>query len=424
VVSRVLRDGAYSHIALDAALAGAQISAQDRGLATRIVYGTLTWLRPIDAILAPHVRSGLDRVNPIVLDILRVATFQLGWLDRVPDHAVVNEAVSHTRKVRSRASGFVNGVLRNALRARETWPATGASAPTPGTPEDLGLVWSLPDWLARRWSRDLGLGDACQAAAVMADTPPLSLRARTPNGLALGTPAAAPMAIRAEGWSAEITAAIKAGDAAVQDVAAQLVSLLANPAASATILDACAGQGGKALHLADLTGPAATIVAVDNHTRRLHRIPSHPAIRLAPGDLREHSLKSLGVPEPGFDLVVVDAPCSGLGVLRRHPEIRWTRGEEEIASLASLQTELLDHAVKLVRPGGHLVYAVCTFTPEEGNDQIARLLAANPTLSLNLDGGREGVDWGQLRRASHGYLVLPQDQDCDGFFLSRLAVHP
>lgn len=417
VLQRVLEEDAWSNVALDAALRATPLAGPDRGLCTQIVYGTLTWLRIIDAILERHVKGRLDRVEAEVLCILRAAIYQLGWLDRVPDHAAVDQAVRHARKVRGRAAGFVNGVLRSALRGRAEWPEIGGPARDGDNAQTLALRWSLPDWLAARWVRQFGLQEAFALAESIAQPPPLTIRARTDQARSLGTPGAlGPDAIRVDGWSRALEDAIGSGAAAVQDEGAQLVTCLGAPQQGERILDACAGQGGKALHLADGLGSSGEVVAVDPLAGKLERIPDHPRVRTLAGDLRQVAA-SLG----SFDLVVVDAPCSGLGVLRRHPEGRWTRREGDSQTQATIQAELLDVAVGTIRPGGRLIYAVCTTAPEEGPGAVESLLGRHPALELDLDAGDPRVPWSTLRRGPYGFITLPHEHDCDGFFLSRVA---
>ncbi len=423
VVQQVVEDNAWSNVALDAALRSTPLAGPDRGLCTQLVYGTLTWLRTIDAVLEANVKGKLTRVEPQVACILRVAVYQLGWLDRVPDHAAVDQAVRHARKVRGRAAGFVNGVLRSTLRGRETWPEIGGAFRAGDNPHTLARRWSLPDWLAQRWASQFGVEGAFSLAEAISLAPPVCLRARGPEGRDLGSAGLlAPDAIRPEKWSRQVEEAIAGGLVAVQDEAAQLVSHLAGAAPGERVLDACAGQGGKSLHLADAMGDTGEVVAADPVQERLERIPAHDRIQPLHGDLRQLSKGALA--ERTFDVVLIDAPCSGLGVLRRHPEGRWTRRDSDPATQAALQAELLDAALPLLAPGGRLVYAVCTTTPEEGPRQIEALLNRAPNLRLDLESGDPRVPWDRLRRDSHGFVTLPHEHDCDGFFMTRLRSQP
>ncbi len=430
VLHRVLDEGAYSHLALDAALAATQgaLAPRDRALATELVYGALTWLGRIDAILGLFVRGGLDRVDPDVRAILRAAIYQVDGLDRIPDHAAVDEAVEHARALRCGKAlpGFVNGVLRGALRARARWPQP--APPQEGRARHLAERWSMPLWMAERLIDQFGWDDALAQAEAFARRPGLTLRAtgaldpaeRAAMAAALGgqVTAISPDGLRLPTLTAAAQAAIDEGRALVQDEAAQLVSHLAAPKAGERALDACAGLGGKAAHLAALGGPSLRLTVGDTHAQKLDVLGRRfdllglLAPQRAHGDLRDAATL-----EGPFDLIVLDAPCSGLGVMRRHPEIRWRRQPEEIATLAALQASLLDRAVELLAPGGRLVYSVCTFTPEEGEGQLEAALSRHPGLEIDRPEG--GADWGALTRTPLGWLSMPSPQQTDGFYMAR-----
>lgn len=436
VVQRVLDEGAYSHLALDAALTGAALDPRDRGLATELVYGTLTWLGRIDAILAPRLSRGMDELDPEVRAILRVAVYQLAFLDRVPDHAVVHEAVEHARKVRGRrkVDGFVNGVLRATLRARSGWPTPVAFEADPV--EHIVQRWSLPGWLAEGLVGWFGPDEALALAEGLTRRPGVTLRV---TGAATAAEARAraealaealggrpgalsPGAVVLERLDDAAREALDQGRAVVQDEGAQLVGWLSAPSAGQRVLDACAGLGGKTAHLAELTGPDGEVLAIDDDGPKLDVLArTLKALKLPParclvGDFRHLDAQVLGGP---FDVVVLDAPCSGLGVLRRHPEVRWRRGTEDLAALAQIQAGLLERAVEALAPGGALIYSVCTFTAQEGPAQIDALLAAHPELEADPTPPPE-IPWARLRPAGAGWMTLPHQHEADGFFMARL----
>lgn len=433
-------EGAYSNIALDQALnEHLDMAPRDKALATELVYGTLTWLRRIDAILVPHVRRGLRKLDPALRAILRVAVYQLGWL-RVPDHAAVDEAVKDARRVHPRKgrqlAGLVNAVLRNALRARDDWPTPPEFDKNPR--QHLAEAWSLPSWIARLLLAEFSPEEARALAEGLSQRPRLTLRAVTRAGeLETGAPGGLhELATRLEGeptplsqtglWVTGLGEAVREalheGEVVVQDEGAQLVGLLGleGLAPDARVLDACAGLGGKILHLAEHVGAAGRLVAVDDDAAKLEVLQrtaarlGTTAIETVAGDFRELSDEALGGP---FDLVVVDAPCSGLGVLRRRPEIRWLRKADAVPSLAALQSELLTRAAALLAPGGRLVYSVCTFTRAEGPAPVEALLAADPTLTLDAP---TGPLWGALHSCGPGLMTLPHLHQADGFFMARL----
>jgi 16S rRNA (cytosine967-C5)-methyltransferase len=420
VLGRVQQEGAWSNLALDQALSRhPEMDPRDRALATELVYGALTWRRRLDEVLAPWLRG---RVDPEVRVLLHVALYQILFLDRVPDHAAVHEAVqgAHALRRGPGAPRFVNGVLRTMLRERAKWPQ-GAG---------LGGRWSLPEWLAARMEAQQGAEEAERLGEALAGRPGLHLRVTASERArwveALGGEALrwSPSGVEAPGMTAAVAEALASGAAQVQDEAAQLVGWLAAPGPGQRVLDGCAGLGGKALHLAEQIGPQGALVALEPHEGKLGALREAFARRelglagVHRGDLREVSAAALG---GAFDVVLVDAPCTGLGVLRRHPEARWSRQPEDVAALARLQGELLEAASGLVKAGGVLVYSVCTWTPEEGPAQVSGFLARRAGWSLEAAPAGAGVEWSALEAEAPGaYRAWPHRHGCDGFYLARL----
>jgi 16S rRNA (cytosine967-C5)-methyltransferase len=434
ILRRASEDGAWSNMALDAALAGqAGMDPRDRALATELVYGALTWQRSIDAALALGARGALDQVEPELLAVLRVAVYQLLRLDRVPAHSAVDEAVRSVYALGrgKKPAGFVNGVLRGVLRAREADQLPKPPKLDANPTEHIAQAWSLPGWIARRMVSDFGVADALALAEALAQRPGMTLRAvgqgvdRQALAERLGaalTPLS-PAGLLASKRDAALDEALSGAQVVVQDEGSQLVGLLAWPDPGARVLDACAGRGGKSAQLAERLNEAGRLVALELHEskfgpmRKLFERLGGPAPQMVAGDLRAMTTERLG---GGFDLVVVDAPCSGLGVLRRHPEARWSREPADLGTLSRLQAELLEAAARLVVPGGSLVYSVCSFASEEGHARAAVFLASNPGWSLDLAGGCPDVPWDRLRPTGAGFLALPHEHRCDGFFMTRL----
>ncbi len=423
VLKRVHTDGAYSHIALSSKLDRAELGSRDRNLATEILYGTLARQRTIDEVLRRFVNRRLDKLDVPVLLTLRIAAYQLLFLDRVPDHAVVHEAVENVKAQMGRgASGFVNGVLRAMLRKKHFWEPWKQIDPEESAVVHLGVRHSLPDWIARRMIEDIGFDEAMEMADSFNARAPLSFRAlgEDPSELPEGVEEIpdVPGCYRADHMTDELEDLLERKEWTVQDIGAQLVGHLSSPDEGARILDACAGLGGKAMHLAKLAGPDARVVAVDPQASKLKHLRQTIAGTPLAKQIQPELAKLEDLPQDdqytGFDLVILDAPCSGLGVIRRHPETRWRRSVEDVRKLGVLQRSLLDEAAQRVRPGGVLVYSVCTFTTEEGPEQIARFLAERSEFQR-----REVPE----ALATTGYfdddgalVVNPRDHDADGFF--------
>jgi 16S rRNA (cytosine967-C5)-methyltransferase len=390
VLARV-EQGAFADLALDAALSRAVgMDPRDRGLATELVYGVLRCRGRLDFALAPLSRQPYDRIEPAVLRILRLGAYQILHLDRIPERAAVHESVELAKRAGlERAAGFVNGMLRSLIRGRErlAWPD-----PEQSPREHLVHALSLPPWLAERLLAQLGPEQALAAAAAFLTAAPLTLRTnslRQERGVLLEALRNQDNRVEPTRYAAEGIRVLERGEEnrawreegrfQVQDEASMLIAPLLGPQPGERILDACAAPGGKTTHVAALTGNRAAILACDLYPARL-RLVQQGAERLGcqgiEAVLRDWT-RETDAPRGPFDRVLVDAPCSGLGVLRRNPEIRWRRREDEILQLAALQRTILDRVAPLVRPGGTLLYSVCTFTVEETDATAEAFLAGH-----------------------------------------------
>jgi 16S rRNA (cytosine967-C5)-methyltransferase len=439
VLARVERDGAYAGRALAAALdRGRALSPEDRALATELVYGVLRRRSRLDRAVDALARTGTSSLDPGVQIALRVAAYQILFLDRIPAYAAVSEAVEACKALGGRGvAGFANALLRKLSRTGEPPLPNGAADPAGYLEEAVGF----PGWLARLLLAELpateavAFGDASMAPA------PVTLRANTPRidreallarlaaerpGAALLPSAIAPDAILARRLDAPATtAAWHGGLFAVQDAGAQVVAELCGAAPGERILDACAGGGGKTAHLLALSGGEAQIDAVDkapaklhDASRTLHRLGLKSA-RVVAGDLLRPLDSSLAT--QGYHRILLDAPCSGLGVLRRHPEALIRRSPDDLAALAAQQLAMLATFAPALRPGGLITYAVCTFERQECEEVVAAFLRTHPTFQVepaSAAGGR--VPWDKLMDSSGAVRTWPQRDDADAFFAIRL----
>ncbi|HET7785697.1 MAG TPA: 16S rRNA (cytosine(967)-C(5))-methyltransferase RsmB [Myxococcales bacterium] len=432
VLMRVAQGGAFSNLALDAALRQAgELPPREVALATELSYGTLRWQLQLDRALLAHSDRAVEELDEPVRVALRLGAFELLHHDKVPARAAVNEAVELTRELKAgRASGFVNAVLRRLSETRAPPPPPAREMDFEG---HVAAVTSHPRWMVALWTRWLGAAEAERLCAANQEQAPACVRvARRKGSLeqvrealakagiesapgryapdALVLAAGAPPALDIEGHDQGLFQA--------QDEAAQLVSSFAAPAADARVLDACAAPGGKACHLAELA-PRGSVLAVDLHARKA-RIIAEAAQRLGIGNLQAVAADALlpipGAEPSGFDLVLLDAPCSGLGTLRRHPEMKMRRTPEDVDRLAQLQARLLSAVQRYVKPGGLLVYALCTLTPEECDEQVQRFLAAQP--GFRIDPPPPGFPPDCLDQKF--MRTLPHRTGTDGFFAARL----
>jgi 16S rRNA (cytosine967-C5)-methyltransferase len=408
---------------------------RDRSLAAEIVTGALRWQRSLDHLIEHFATRGRARLDGDVVTILRLSLYQLLHLTRVPASAVVDDAVDLTRGAKkSSATGFVNAVLRSMIRQKHRLPL-------PQRPADLsdreaalqylGITHSHPDWLVARWLQRHGFDATEQWVRFNNETPPLTLRV---NGLR-ATRDEARRILDDEDVETELTTAAPDGLVVtsgnplrrtadglfvVQDEASQLVAVAAGAQPGERVLDLCASPGGKTTAMAAQMGDHGLLVATDVRPRRLRLL--RDTVRLS-GSRHTHIIQ---VPARGalpftevFGCVLVDAPCSGLGTIRRDPDIRWRRREEELATLGGDQEELLGRAAGAVAPGGRLVYATCSSEPEENEQVVDRFLQRHPefqfaSLSSHPIVGRFADVRGMLR-------TLPFAHGLEAFFAAVLV---
>jgi 16S rRNA (cytosine967-C5)-methyltransferase len=430
VLTRTEADGAFAAAALDAAIARTPaLGARDRGLATELVYGALRTLPVLDAELARFAKNGaksIDLLDPWSRNVLRVAVYQVLALDRIPPSAAVDAAVDALKRWRSKGlAGFANAVLRRVAGERPE--------PLPADRRVTLALRAIPVAVRVRIGSLLGqeavesvLRAALERSAVSSvrvnplriDRDALMERLlRERAGAAITPGKRSPLALSVEhAGDLSYTAAWKEGLFDIQEEGAQVVALMAGARPGMSVLDLCAGRGGKSAVLATQMAGRGTLHAVDQHPAKLETLRAN----LARLGLREHlALETFAVdltvgdgdlaraaPAGGYDVVMVDAPCSGLGTLAHRPDLMLRlRDASAWRALTAVQTAVLERAANWVRPGGVLLYAVCTLTAEEGDAPVEALLAARP-------------GWA----AGHERTVLRPDLDgTDGFVIHRIV---
>ena len=392
--------GAYADVALERALRQHPLQAADRGLATELAYGTIRWRQWLDAWLDKLGKVPARKQPPRLRWLLHLGLYQVLRMERIPPAAAVNTSVELAKGgPLARLAPVVNGLLRAALRARDA----GDGLVRPSEPEmELAQDQSLPLWFTRDLLRWCGPVQAAQVAQACNQVPPLDLRinrlraspAEMASRFAEHCMPTAPIPGCPDGLQVLDPAGdlrqwpgFDEGHWCVQDRAAQWVAPLLAVEAGQRVLDACAAPGGKATHLAELMGDQGEVWAVDRSPGRLQRVAAN-ASRLG-----SHCIHALAADASqllqqrpqwmaSFDRILLDAPCSGLGTLARHPDARWRISESSIADLVQLQAGLLDALLPLLKPGGRIVYATCTVHPAENTDQIHGLLQRHPQLVL------------------------------------------
>ncbi|WP_036666166.1 16S rRNA (cytosine(967)-C(5))-methyltransferase RsmB [Paenibacillus sp. FSL H8-0457] len=436
VLTQVEQEGAYSNLLLNSALQKSSLAKSDAGLATELIYGTISRLNTLDYFLDKFVNKGVRKLQPWVRALLRISLYQIVYLDRIPDHAVVSEAVNLAkRRGHQGISGMVNGVLRNILRQKETL----------AIPEDMtdaqriSLLHSHPQWLVERWISQYGT-EATEAICAANNEPPaVSVRVNTTmisrddmlelmgsHGLDASPSSVSPYGIVVKGaGNMALTDWYRDGMISIQDESSMLVAEAVQPEPGMRILDCCAAPGGKSAHMGELMKDEGSIVANDIHAHK-GKLISDQASRLGLDSISIVTGDALDLAdrfEPAsFDRILLDAPCSGLGVIRRKPDLKWGKSQEDIHEIAALQLRLLESVSTLLRPGGILVYSTCTIEPMENEGVVSAFLEGHSEFAIAEDGLGALSRLGENSLARGGGIqILPQHYHSDGFYIARLG---
>ncbi len=435
VLERVERAGAYADIALHAALRRSRLAPVDRALATELVYGTLRWRGRLDLLLSRVLERDFATLEPLVVTLLRLGAYQIVFTRSVPDSAAVDQTVRCARALGAeRATGLVNATLRRLARVHDRIPLTDLAEDPLG---HLTGVLSLPPWIAERWLEIYGAEEAAMLARASNQVPPITARVNplrssrealieeleprlpdvrpcrlAPRGLVLGH----------RGHPARDPAFLE-GRFTIQDEASQLVVAYLGPKPGERILDVCAAPGTKTTAIGEEIGDAGEIVALDRNVRRLGLV-GRDARRLGLANITTcdydatRTLRGFAA-KGSFDRILVDAPCSGLGTLRRNPDARWRVRAGDPQRLAETQTAILRNAATALRPGGVLVYSTCTLLPEENEMVVESFLSE--ARGFRLGPGDAAPEPTRPQVGPDGYLrCFPHLHDTDGFFAARL----
>ncbi|HEY6298265.1 MAG TPA: 16S rRNA (cytosine(967)-C(5))-methyltransferase RsmB [Candidatus Binatus sp.] len=429
ILFRVDRESAYADVLLGAHLP--DFAPADRRLITRLVLGTIAWQGRLDYELKQLTRRELIAIQPVALEILRMGLFQLRFLDRIPQHAVVDTAVSIAkRNVQARrAAGFVNAVMRRATRETAPMPPRERNEKS-----FLAIAYSHPRWLVERFVDWFGLANAERLMTANNNAAPNVLRLNlargaraeiieklSADGFEIGADGRAPETIVLKSAPRFESRAYRDGLFHAQSETSQIVARMLAPRAGATVVDCAAAPGGKATHLAEMIGEHGRVIAMDlnfnglKNARDLARRLRHRNIEFVCADLTAAApLAPLSV-----DYVLLDAPCTGLGTLREHPEIKWRMKPTDPARMAAIQSRMLEHAATLVRSGGAIVYSVCSIAPDEGECVVDGFLARHD--DFEIDRAVAGRDEFRGVIDARGFIkTRPDVGGLDGFFAARL----
>jgi len=434
IIYDINEKGAYSNIAINKYLEGCELREIDKSFITDIVYGSVKFRLTIDWIIEQFSSIKIKKISPWILNILRLGIYQILFSDKVPESAAVNESVNLSKKYGHAASSrYVNGILRNVARKKNEIKYPDKSTELV---KYLSVKYSHPEWMINSWIRQFGEEFTESLLTSNNEIPDFTVRVNT---LKISKDDLI-KALRDEGIEASNARYVeealiinnpssisrlesfKKGFFQVQDESSMIVSKVLNPKPGQLVIDVCSAPGGKSTHIAQLMGDKGTVISRDIHEHKIKLI-NDAVKRLGLNIIKTELFDALKVDSSYVekaDAVLVDAPCTGLGIIRRKPDIKWARKSEDTEEISVLQKKIISSASRYVKPGGVLVYSTCTIQPEENEDVIRWFLKENndfypvdiaPLLPKEL----------AVYACSDGYIkVYPNRDGIDGFFISKL----
>lgn len=429
IVDKIVNQGEYSNVLIDRFLQESTFEERDNRLLVQIVYGVIQYLYTLDYYLEPLLQG--KKVEEWVRNLLRLSLYQLIYLDRVPAHAVLNEAVQIAKINGHQALGnFVNAILRKFLRQeRRAFKDIGDNH------KRLATQYSVAPWIVDEFMALLGEERCEKVLASLQTLPYISARinpqkadreaimaALSQEGLKVSASELSPYGIRILAGNILHSPQFAQGYLTLQDESSMLVAPLGQLTGEEEVLDACAAPGGKATHIASLL-TKGHLTALDISANKLRKVDQHlermglsKLVTTIVADASKFQTKGSRL----YDIIYLDAPCSGLGLLRRKPEIKYTKSPQDITNLVAIQRELLAQMAQLVKVGGHLIYSTCTLTKAENEEQLRWFLEEFPTFHTSPILPSEGVPE-QVITPEGNIRIYPDDFHSDGFFISRLT---
>jgi 16S rRNA (cytosine967-C5)-methyltransferase len=429
---RIRKEGGFADRLIDIELSNGALSGPDRGLYAELVFGVLRRQGTLDHILQQLLEKPMIELDPLALVILRIGLYQLTCLDRIPESAAVNESVNLAKLITPGTSGLINAVLRNYLRRRDTIVFPDLTANPAAA---IAARHSQPEWLAEQWIEQLGAVEAEQLAEASSQQPPLTLRVNTlrsdrdqllrefeMQGIVAAPCRFSPDGIALAGRHTVSTLpGFESGLFAVQDEASQLAGQLLGAEPGERVWDACCAPGGKTCHIAQLMDDRGELIATDISRSKLTLVQDSlrrlgiSSVSTAVADLHQPET----FPDGSFDRILLDAPCSGLGVIRRNPEAKWRLFSGDITRLAGVQKTLLKNAAVRLKPGGTLLYSTCSTSEAENELVVEDFLLHHPGFVLeNLND--LFPQWSELIAFYGMFRVWPHRHNMDGFFAARI----
>lgn len=428
-VMQVFENKAYSNIALNKNLNESNLNEKDKGLATELVYGTIKYKYSIDKILKTFLEKKFDKTDKYILNLLRVCIYQLRYLDKIPEFAAVNEGVNLAKQnVSLGASKLVNGVLRNYLRDKDKQYYDDNNSS-----EKLAFIYSYPQWMVKLFISQYGEEIGEKILEGLNKRPSVTLRVNSTKadyeevyeglknlGYNVEEGTVCPEAIRIiKGSSVEDNEMFREGILTVQDESAMLVAPAMDLEEGMTVLDLCSAPGGKTTHIAELMNDTGKVYAFDIYEHKLQLIKSNSSrlnlnsieLGILDATKKEESLTEVG------DRVLIDVPCSGLGIIRKKPEIKYTKREKELKEIIAIQRKIMENAAGYVKKDGILLYSTCTINKEENENNIQWFLKKHKEFNI------EPLNFGKVDNIIYdeaGCVTVLPNEYMDGFFIAKL----
>lgn len=425
ILNRVFNEGAYSNLVLSSELNNSNLNDKDKALVTEIVYGTIRRKNSLDTLIASFVRD-IKMMDKRVLNILRIAMYQLKFLDKVPSYAACNEAVEQAKKISISSSKLVNGILRSYGKKGESGLVFKNKI------YELAYTYSFEPWLIRLFIKQYGEEDAIRILNGLNLTPKVTVRVNSLKGdfdevfeeleefgYNVEEGYICPEAISIKGGkSVEDNKVFNEGKITVQDESAMLVAPLLDIAHDETVLDLCSAPGGKTTHIAELLENTGKVLAFDLHKNKLGLIKENcKRLGIKNVELKQMDATKIDVNLIGAgDKILLDVPCSGLGIIKRKPEIKWNKNREELKEIVKVQREIMENAWQYLKQGGTMVYSTCTLNKEENEQNIEWFLNKHKNCTLE----KVFIGNGDNLRYENGMLTVLPNEYMDGFFIAKL----
>ena len=427
ILERIINEGAYSNIILSNELNNSDLSDKDKALVTEIVYGTLRRLKTIDTIIASFVKD-ISIMDKKILNILRVAVYQMNYLDKVPSYAACNEAVEEAKEISDKDSKLVNGILRNFVKKEGKFDIVFRNKI-----DEIAFDLSFEPWMVRMFIKQYGEHEALEILEGLNNTPKMTVRVNSIKGdyedvyeeleeagYNIEEGCICPEAISIKGGKGiENNQAFVDGKITVQDESAMLISALLDLEEGMKVLDLCCAPGGKTTHIGELLNNTGEVLGFDLHENKLELVKENyerlgiTNIKLAQMDATKLDAKLVSY----ADRVLLDVPCSGIGIIRKKPEIKWTKKRKDLKEIVEVQREILENAWEYLKTGGVMVYSTCTLNKEENEENIKWFLSKHKyaTIEKVFIGKGANLCYNQM-----GTLTILPNEYMDGFFVAKI----